>query len=211
VFNKSYNTFIPVIYYIYNHPHNIIPESESRKIRYFIYAALIKKYISRYTDNRIPQLLREKFQNAKKNPDHFPLSEAMDYLEPLEGKLDIDDETTLNANVNLVMNIVYKGILLPLYQRTTHKDLDHIYPKSKLEGFSDEAINTYGNCRYINNIINKIKSDEDPLTYFKSLPQEALLKDHFVDKSLLSKDQYNSFIADRKQRIRDEVNSFLKY
>lgn len=211
VFNKSYNTFLPVIYYIYNHPNNVIPESEERKVRYFIYASLMKKYISRYTDNRIPKLLKERFQGIKDTPDYFPLKESLDFLEPLEGKLDLDDDVTLNANISLIMNIVYKGLVLPPYQRTTHKDLDHIYPKSKLEGFGEELINSYGNFRYISNIINKIKTDEDPLVYFENQLADILLKEHLVDKKLLSKEEYGSFVADRQQRIKAEVKEFLKY
>jgi hypothetical protein len=211
VFNKSYNTFLPVIYYLYNHPNNIIPESEEKKVIFFIYSSLMKKYISRYTDSRVPKLLKEKFAEIQKNPSYFPLKESMEYLETFEGKLNIDDDAILNSNISLIMNIVYKGIILPPYQRTTHKDLDHIYPKSKLDGYSDEKINTYGNFRFIDNVINKIKSDKDPSTYFKNLPEDILLKEHLVDKKLLFKDQYDSFIVDRQQRIRDKVNMFLAY
>jgi hypothetical protein len=107
------------------------------------------------------------------------------------------------------MNIVYDGIILPPYHKTTHKDLDHIYPKSKLDGYSDQKINSYGNFRYINNIINKIKSDKDPLTYFENLPKDNLLINHLVDKNLLCEEQYDSFIVDRQKRIKDKVKAFL--
>lgn len=211
IFSKSYNTFLPIIYFVYKHPNNIIPESEERKIRFFIYASLMKKYISRYTDNRVPRLLKEKFKDLAKNPNYFPLKESLSYLEKSEGTLDLDDDNLLNSNINLVMNIVYQGIILPPYQKSTHKDLDHIFPKSKLSTYKEEEVNFFPNYRYIDNIINKIKSDSDPWVYFKNMSDHTLLADHLVNKSLLSADQYSTFILDRKLRIITKVKEFLKY
>jgi hypothetical protein len=205
----SYNALIPFVYFLYQQPEQRIGDEETGlAMNHALYLGLMTGGFTHYADNRIDYLVQHILAPAQRNqPGVFPLDAIQRFLADREGRGEVDN-WLLQNNVPLVMNILEGGSLLPEGRRQTRPEYDHIFPRSKLAGrYTDEQINDYANFRLLSEILNKSKSDADPLTYFAG--HADVMDRYLIPAKYLDYDHFPEFLVARRALIWERVRRFL--
>ncbi|MFC2066777.1 DUF262 domain-containing protein [Chloroflexota bacterium] len=101
---------------------------------------------------------------------------------------------------------------------------DHIFPKSKLDRFFQNMLETSQRKKVINEISNMafmtkkgniIKKDEDPKIYFPRVNKtygDNVFKQQQIPfkEELLTYDKYDDFLSERAKRLANNINRFLE-
>lgn len=207
---RSYNTLIPFVYFYFKQSNqNVRGEETMLRMKRALYLALMTSLYSRFADNYIDQTTRNILDiSLSQNPENFPLEALTRFIYEKTGFNEFTDGL-LQANVILLMNILEGGRRLPEGKRTRPPEIDHIFPKSKLENFgiSEDQRNHFANFRLIQPMDNNWKRAQDPETYFAQNP--SALNYYLIPKEYLKYDQYSLFLSERREKIWDKVNQFF--
>lgn len=207
---RSYNTLIPFVYFFYLQPsQDIRGENVRMNMNQALYLSLMTAVYSRFADSYIDHVVNKILVPAQKsNPGIFPLESYRHFIYEKRQK-DVIDDSLLQANLPLLMNILERGRVLPEGKRSRVPEYDHIFPKSKLrdQGYLDNLINHYANIRLISAKDNNWKRDQDPKTYFCKYPN--IMEYYLMPAGLLEYGQYKEFLEERRNKIWDKVQGFL--
>jgi hypothetical protein len=199
---RSYNTLIPFVYFFYLQPNQQVKNEETlMRMNHALYLSLMTALYSRLADNYIDQVVNNIIiPYHKKNPGQFPLSEYLAFMKSKQGRSEFDD-LLLQNNIGYLMNILEGGTRLPEGRRSHRPEVDHIFPRSKLQelGIPEERINHYANFRLISQPENNWKRAQDPQPYFKANPKAA--KRYYIPTDLLTYKQFEKFLKERRELI----------
>lgn len=104
------------------------------------------------------------------------------------------------------------GRNIPAYKAPPNNegyDLICIHPDPRHQPQGDE-VDDIGNFSYLGKLRNIRKSAEMPVEYFKHMPDDELRNNHLItDRSLLTEDNFESFVKARRELILANVTAFL--
>jgi hypothetical protein len=207
---RSYNSLIPFVYFYYIQPDQQVRGEETLlRIKQAVYLALMTSVYSRFADNYIDQTAHNILDVAHvSRPGVFPLEAYIHFVLEKTGYNWLSDEL-LQANINLLMNILEGGTRLPEGKRTKHPEVDHIFPQSKLSsrGIDEEHINNFANLRLISQPDNNWKRAQDPKPYFDKNPGAATR--YLIPVDTLEYEQYSMFLDKRRALIWEHLQRFL--
>ena len=207
---RSYNTIIPFVYFYYKQPNqNVRGEETLLRMKQALYLALMASLYSRYADNYIDLTAHNILDDSqRRKPGEFPLETFTRFIHEKTG-FDKFNDSLLQSNLMLLMNILEGGRRLPEGKRTRPLEIDHIFPKSKLEslGFPEDQRNHYANFRLILPLDNNWKRAQDPAQYFKQNP--GALKYYLIPRDCLDYDKYPEFLQKRRKEIWKKINQFF--
>ena len=133
--------------------------------------------------------------------------------------------------VTSLRNAVYKGVLCLLAQQgardfgggsllsvnvffQTQQDHHHIFPKAALArlGVTDKRLDSIVNKTLINATVNKSIGGRAPSHYVQMLRNnltpttaDSVLQSHLVDPNVLAGDNWNAFLYDRREKLRQLI------
>ena len=209
-FLKSDLALIPIVDFIYQQPHQQLPEGQAIKLRQYLYMSFFMRFYSYGPDGKL-DVIHKKIKEA--NPIvNFPIDEISKYMEERTGMTYVFSENML-YDLDLILNIIQGGVSEISKKRGWSLERDHIFPRSILEdkGFPEKLINSVGNFRYINKTRNILKSNdlpEESTDFYGS--DNPTLKDLFMKaRDNLTEETFRNFVQKRKELIMSEVNEFL--
>jgi len=211
-FLKSDLALIPIVDFIYQQPHQQLPEGQTIKLRQYLYMSFFMRFYSYGPDGKLDVIHKK---NKESNPiTNFPIDEISKYMEERTG-MNYDFSENMLHDLDLILNIIQGGVFEIPKKRGWSLERDHIFPSSILEkkGFPEDLINSVGNFRYINKIRNILKSNDLPeenTEFYGS--DERTLKELFMEaRGNLTEKTFKNFVEKRKELIMSRVNEFLGY
>ncbi|MCK4732290.1 MAG: DUF262 domain-containing protein [Methanophagales archaeon] len=211
-FLKSYLAVIPIVDFIYQQPHQQLPEGQAIRLRQYLYMSFFMRFYSYGPDGKL-DVIHKKIKEA--NPFvNFPIDEVSKYMEERTGMIYAFSENML-YDLDLVLNIIQGGVFEIPKKRGWSLERDHIFPRSILENmeFPEGLINSVGNFRYINKTRNILKSNdlpEESTDFYGS--DDPALKDLFMKaRGNLTEETFGNFVQKRKELIMSRVNEFLGF
>lgn len=211
-FLKSDLALIPIVDFIYQQPHQQLPEGQAIRLRQYLYLSFFMRFYSYGPDGKL-DVIHKKIKEA--NPIvNFPIDEISKYMEERTGMTYAFSENML-YDLDLILNIIQGGVFEIPKKRGWSLERDHIFPRSILEakGFPEELINSVGNFRYINKTRNILKSNdlpEESTDFYGS--DDPTLKDLFMKaRDNLTEETFRNFVQKRKELITNKVNEFLEF
>jgi len=211
-FLKSDLALIPIVDFIYQQPHQQLPEGQAVRLRQYLYMSFFMRFYSYGPDGKL-DVIHKKIKEAD-SIINFSLDEISKYMEERTGMTYVFSESML-YDLDLTLNIIQGGVFEIPKKRGWSLERDHIFPRSILEAkvFPEELINNPGNFRYINKTRNILKSNNLPEenTNFYGLDNPTL-KDFFMKaRDNLTKGTFRNFVQKRKELILSRVNEFLGF
>jgi hypothetical protein len=207
---RSYNAFVPIYEYLFLNPK---PSPEERKrLQSYYYGSQLFNWFSARTD----QLLEAIHGILATNPTKaFPLNDVRKYFAG-QGK----DGSLTNVHLSaprlrfILLNMLYVNQLghspFDVAFKGNEPHIDHIFPKSKLRGYSAADVNHIGNYRFVGASDNLRKRAEDPSSYFARLKsanvdiaRHLLVQKFSDDPSLLTITNYPTFRQERTKLVFD--------
>jgi len=211
-FLKSDLALIPIVDFIYQQPHQQLPEGQATKLRQYLYMSFFMRFYSYGPDGKL-DVIHKKIRES--NPiSNFPLNEISKYMEERAG-MNYDFSDSMLYDLDLVLNIIQGGVFEIPKKRGWSLERDHIFPRGILERkrFPEELINDIGNLRYINKTRNILKSDslpEENIEFYGS--EDPELKTLFEKARVnLTEETFRDFVQKRKKLILSKVNEFLGF
>ena len=211
-FLKSDLALIPIVDFIYEQPHQQLPEGQAVKLREYLYMSFFMRFYSYGPDGKL-DVIHKKIKEA--NPImNFPIDEISRYMKEWTGMTYVFSENML-YDLDLILNIIQGGVFEIPKKRGWSLERDHIFPRSILEskGFTNELISSVGNFRYINKIRNILKSNNLPQenAYFYGSDDPTLKALFIQTRDNLTENTFRSFVEKRKELIINKVNEFLGF
>ena len=211
-FLKSDLALIPIVDFIYQQPHQQLPEGQTIKLRQYLYMSFFMRFYSYGPDGKL-DVIHKKIKES--NPiTNFPIDEISKYMEERTG-MNYDFSENMLYDLDLILNIIQGGVFEIPKKRGWSLERDHIFPRSILEkkGFTEDLINSVGNFRYINKTRNILKSNvlpEENTEFYGS--DEWALKELFMKaRDNLTEETFKNFVQKRKELIMSKVNEFLGF
>jgi len=211
-FLESDLALIPIVDFIYQQPHQQLPEGQSAALRQYLYMSFFMRFYSYGPDSKL-DVIHSKILEAGSGGG-FPANGIGKYLEERTG-ISFSFSENMLSDVHLILNIIEGGVSEIPKKRGWSLERDHIFPKSILESkvFPDELINSVGNLRYINKTRNILKSNDPPAEnaeFYGSKDKE--LKKMFLEaRSNLTVETFRNFVETRKRLIAQTVKRFLGF
>jgi len=209
-FLKSDLALIPIVDFIYQQPHQQLPEGQGIKLRQYLYMSFFMRFYSHGPDGKL-DVIHKKINEGDPSVK-FPIDEISKYMEERRGMTYVFSENML-YDLDLILNIIQGGVYEIPKKRGWSLERDHIFPRSILESkrFPEELINSVGNFRYINKMRNVLKSNDLPdknMEFYGS--DNAMIKDVFMKARVdLTEERFRDFVLKRKKLITSRVNEFL--
>jgi hypothetical protein len=215
---SSYNSIIPVIYWIYKKNikgfglrSNCLNNSEIAKIGMWLIRALLSGIFGGQSDT-ILYKCKESIDNS--SFDSFP-------AEDIEKKIDQETKRNIKLESNFLDNIYYNSrdsylVLSICYNNTINfqpklkgnlPEQDHIFSVDELKkaNISEDKINCIFNIRYIGSIENKGKSNTSFSEWIRCIGNDkAELKKHLIPDGKWNVNNFQDFLKKRKELI--EIN-----
>ena len=210
-FLKSDLALVPIVDFIYNQPHQQLPEGQASKLRQYLYMSFFMRFYSYGPDGKL-DVIHKKIEKNMSNGE-FPIEEISKYMEERTGMKYLFSDSML-TDLDLILNIIQGGASEIPKKRGWSLERDHIFPSSILEEkkFPDELINNVGNLRYINKTRNILKSNDLPeenTDFYGS--GDSILKGLFMKaRENLTEETFGNFVQKRKELITSKVNEFLR-
>jgi hypothetical protein len=210
-FLKSDLALIPVIDYLFNQPHQQLPDGQSKRIRQYLYMSFFMRFYSYGPDGKLDVI----HGRIKAKGDKFPRREIGAYMEERTG-IKYDFQLALAASdLDLLLNITEDGVSEIPKLRGWSLEKDHIFPHSLLisKGFGEDLANRLGNFRLLNKTRNILKSKSVPAEnaeFFGSDDRE--LNELFLQaRKNLTAPAFESFVTRRETLIAEKVKGFLGF
>ena len=115
----------------------------------------------------------------------------------------------LNAEPRLALNLAQPAACRDTLAWQARAEVDHIFPQSVWRPKVGDAVDDIGNFAWLGKLRNIRKTDEEPASYFKDVPDDELLDQYLVQRELLHPDRFAECIADRRERILGKVRAAL--
>jgi len=211
-FLKSDLALIPIVDFIYQQPHQQLPEGQAIRLRQYLYMSFFMRFYSYGPDGKL-DVIHKKIMEADPIMG-FPIDDISKYMENRTGMTYVFSENML-YDLDLILNIIQGGVSEIHQKKGWSLERDHIFPRSILENkkFPDELINSVGNFRYINKTRNILKSNdlpEESTDFYGS--DDPTLKDLFMKaRDNLTEETFRNFVQKRKELILSKVNEFLGF
>lgn len=213
---SSYNSLIPIIYWIYKRDikgfgesKNCLNDSEISKIRIWLSKALLFGVFGGQSDT-ILYKCKEAIDNN--SYDVFP-------AEDIEKRINTETKKSMNSNTDFLDNISYNSIDSYLVLSICYKgainfqprmkgnlpEQDHIFSQSELKkaNIPEKDINSIYNIRYISSSDNKSKSNTPYSEWIASIKDQGELNKHLIPNGNWSVANFNDFLKERKKLIED--------
>jgi len=211
--DRGYNILIPIALFLYLRPTQEVPEKEYRRMRRYLYAAILSRYAVRYVENRLDKIAKVVFEAKKSEQNAFPVEECIALMKEAEKFSSFDELIGKDNTLDPLLNIlVGGGIDFSTLLNRNSPQRDHIFPQSKLRenGFSEEKINHFANMQLLGAINNILKTNTNPMAAFESFEEKVLLgEDYLIPKNLLCYEKYEEFLQERTKLILNRVNNYL--
>lgn len=211
-FLKSDLALIPIVDFIYQQPHQQLPEGQAIRLRQYLYMSFFMRFYSYGPDGKL-DVIHKIIMEADPIMG-FPIDDISKYMENRTGMTYVFSENML-YDLDLILNIIQGGVSEIHQKKGWSLERDHIFPRSILENkkFPDELINSVGNFRYINKTRNILKSNdlpEESTDFYGS--DDPTLKDLFMKaRDNLTEETFRNFVQKRKELILSKVNEFLGF
>ncbi|MGH9775163.1 MAG: DUF262 domain-containing protein [Candidatus Acidiferrales bacterium] len=210
-FLKSDLALIPVIDFLFNQPHQQLPEGQSKRLRQYLYMSFFMKFYSYGPDGKLDVIHRM----AKGSESKFPRREIGSYMEERTG-IKYDFHLGLAGNdLDLVLNIIEDGVSEIPKLRGWSLEKDHIFPRSVLsaKGIPESLTDRVGNFRLINKTRNIEKSKSIPAedAEFFGSDDVELKKLYLQARKSLTADTIERFVVRREDLIAEKVKGFLRF
>jgi Protein of unknown function DUF262 len=210
--DRGYNVLIPIALYLYRRPAPDIPEREYRRMRRFLYTAIISRYPVVYVENRIDKLAQVFRDAFRQEPDVFPVNQLIAVMAEAEHFSSLEELIGRPHTLDPLLNIFNGGGVdfVTLCNRNAPQR-DHIFPEAKLRARNvpDDKINHFANMRLLGKLPNILKSDIDPNDALANYTADALATDFMIPKHLLSYDKYDEFLEARARMIYARIQQYL--
>ncbi len=208
---RSYNAFIPIYEYLFLNP-KPPPEERERLESYYYRSQLFNWYTAR-TDQLLEAIHSILATNASTKT--FPLNEIRKYFAGQGKESVLTTGHLLAPRLRFILlNMLYVNQMghspFDVAFKGNEPHIDHIFPKSKLRGYSATDVNHIGNYRFIGASDNLRKRAEDPSSYFARLKsanvdiaRHLLVQKFSDDPTLLVPANYATFREERTKLIFD--------
>ncbi len=214
---SSYNSLIPIIYWIYKKDikgfgatKNCLNDGEISKIKTWLNKALLFGVFGGQSDT-ILYKCKEAIDNN--SSDSFP-------AEDIEKKINNETKKSMVPNKDFLDNILYNSVdsylvLSICYKGTINfqprmkgnlPEQDHIFSQSELKqaNIPEKDINSIYNIRYIGSSENKSKSNTSFSEWIASIGKDqGELNKHLIPNGNWSVVNFNDFLKERKKLIED--------
>lgn len=208
----SYNTIVPLVYYLFHTPKHQVPNSEIGKVRKALYLFGFTRTFSRWADTRLAKLIREELKPKLEKKNYtFPLKRVVMWVKYWENMEDFGIDL-LNQNARLSLYVLQHYSGAEPHLRANAPDIDHIFPRSELrkKGFEEGEINNVANYWILSKGKNQNKSAKHPKNYFAAIDKNEL-KRAFIDSELLDYKMYRKFLKKRSGEIVDYIREKLGF
>ena len=208
----SYNTIIPLVYYLFYSEKHEVPNDQISNVRKSIYLFGFGRSFSRYADSRPWRFIRKELKPlAEAKSSQFPLGGAARMVRDWDG-INACDEKLLQSNPLLTLHVVQDLTGAKTHFRRNVGELDHIFPRSVLreKSFEEPEINHFANFWILAKGKNQNKSARPPKQYFKDVPDEELER-ALIDRSMLDYRYFSKFVKSRSQQMVDKVRTRLQF
>jgi len=209
-FLKSDLALIPIIDFIFQQPHQQLPEGQSTRLRQYLYMSFFMRFYSYGPDGKLDIIHRIIKENGTTNT--FPIDKIRKYIAKRTG-VNFEFVKSMLNDLDLVLNIIRGGVSEIPKKRGWSLERDHIFPRSLLKdrNMSEEFIDNVGNLRLINKTRNILKSNDLPesdVDFFGSNVPE--LKQLFLKaREDLTEENFKNFVLKREGLISNRVKAFL--
>jgi hypothetical protein len=210
--DRGYNVLIAIALYLYLRPTPDIPEREYRRMRRFLYTAIISRYAVRYVETRIDKLAQVVSNTLRQELDIFPVNQLITVMAEAEHFSRLEELIGRPHTLDPLLNILNGGSVdFAMLLDRNALQRDHIFPDAKLRARNvpDDKINHFANMRLLGALPNILKSDNDPADVFANYDADALAADFLIPKHLLSYDKYEEFLEERAHMIHVRVQQYL--
>ena len=209
-FLKSDLALIPIIDFIFQQPHQHLPEGQSTHLCQYLYMSFFMRFYSYGPDGKLDVIHKKIKENE--TPNTFPIDKIRKYIAERTG-VNFEFVKSMLNDLDLVLNIIQGGVSEIPKKRGWSLERDHIFPKSLLKdrNIPEELIDNVGNLRLINKTRNILKSNTLPepnIDFFGSNDPE--LKQLFLKaREDLIKENFQTFVLKREHLISNQVKAFL--
>lgn len=208
----SYNSLIPIAYFIYIYKIKGIGEDQNEitpELQSFIREWLITSMLTGVFGGQSDGILFKAKESIDKSsrPNYFPKAELFNKFNEakpalkLEVTKDLISKYAYNAKEShLILSLLYNHSInfAPLISDNLPQQ-DHIISQSELKKakIPKEKINSIFNLRYVTATDNKIKSDETFIAWSERLG-EKVLQTHFIPSGKWDGSNFDEFLEKRK-------------
>jgi len=232
----SANALIPILYYLYQHPHTNLRGStpfdtrNAAKIRRWLTTSLLNNVFSGTSDTALRDARRALQENAADPNADFP-AEKIDTDLARTGRVSYTDDYAVENYLAitygrqltfLALSLLYDGN----HWGTMQVHQDHIFPQSLFTAASMNAagiasdqqvrylemVNRIGNLELLLSHENEEKSNKDFSTWLATRDQ-GFKKRHLIpdDLDLLRFERFEEFIAEREKLIRQRLDTLFDF
>ena len=208
----SYNTIIPLVYYLFFAKKHEVPNDQITNVRKAIYLLGFGRSFSRYADSRPWRFIRKELKPLAEAKDvRFPFDRAAWWVRYWEG-IESCNEKLLQSNPLLALHVVQDLTGTKIHYRRNVGEIDHIFPRSVLreKGFDEAQINHFANFWILAKGKNQNKSARPPAQYFKDVP-DGELERALIGRDMLDYKEFPKFIKARSQQMIDKVKNRLQF
>ena len=208
----SYNTLIPIVYYLFHIKNHQVPNDQIESVRKALYLFGLTKPFSRYAESRLNRFIKDELKPRRKDEDAlFPLKSTIGWV-AFWSRIDGFDASLLQQNPNLALHVIQQITGAKTHYQANSPEIDHIFPRSVLreKGFEEAEINDLANFWILAKGKNMNKSNRHPKKYFADVG-DAHLKKALINRDLLNYNQYRRFIKERRGEIISHVKQKLGF
>ena len=210
--DRGYNVLIPIALYLFLRSKQDIPEGERRRLRRFLYTAILSRFTVKYVETRADALAKIVRNAHTLHKEEFPAGDMVKAMGEAEIFVEPEDLLGRTNTLDPMLNILSGGQVdfVALYSANA-PERDHIFPRSKLEaqGVDAARVNHFANMRLLSKLANILKSASDPLVALEGYDDQALRDDFLIPKSLLHYEDYDRFLEERSRLIKRRVADYL--
>lgn len=196
------STMVPLVYYLYHTPGHVVPLTAKTDLTRVIYLFGFSKLFSQHVESRTLAYIRDVLEpSIKAGKSKFPLTQTIRHVywktwfaEPNHGLF------SNNRDLSLALLQNYAGGSTSFAGNSP--EIDHIFPKGTLseKGVDWGKIDDLANFWILPRGINRNKSNKHPKDFLRDV-DDALLKDAFIDRSLLDFRKFNRFLDERSNAM----------
>ena len=193
---------IPFVYYFFRTQTTSLPDSEVARFRKALFLFGFARPFSRYADSRLGRFIRDDLATVRIGENvRFPFTSAVrwvNYWERVGGW----NEDLIDGNHQLVHHIVQNNSGATPKHAMNARELDHIFPKSKLREKNREQaeINHFANLWLLPKGKNINKSNRHPKEYFRDVSDEEMRR-ALIQRELLDYRRYRNFLSIRSAAV----------
>jgi hypothetical protein len=207
----GFYNLVPIVYYLFHAKEHQVPVNEVDNVRKAVYVFGFTSPFSRYADSRLGTLIRNVLSKTASDPKgKFPLNLCMSWVRYWQNITEYGPQL-LQHNPSLVLHLIQRRSGSKVHYDKNAPQIDHIFPQSVLreKGYDEAAINHFANFWILAKNKNQNKSAMDPREYFKGV-DDAVLREAYIDRNLLSYENFPAFLQKREKEIVDHVREELK-